>query len=488
LTGLLRFSVFASFVLSGCSTTDSPGPQDATPPDTTPDITADTGTDTSVKSDADDGAVPPVDTGPPFDPDASYPHFCDLPGSVVYTPTGVVTAPGEPPMPHPSCAGDAGPAPWWCFLHLPPGFCAHYFGNLAVLAGTGPSGGNVRQMRFAPNGDLFVASPTSGTTGGGAGGLSAIVVLPDDNRDGLADSMIRFASDLPSTQGLLFASGSFYYQDATHILRVPYTAGDRTPSGPPQLVADTIAYYASGLHWPKALDQADDGTIFVANGSDQDEMCDTSRPFRGGILRLDGSPNGKIVAKGFRNPIAVRCQRGHNLCFAAELAKDYSAEEGGREKLVPIREGDDWGFPCCATKNLPYKGIMPTPDCSKITPDDVSFFIGDTPFSFDFERGSWAAPYTRSAFVPLHGAAGSWVGARIVAIATDPATGQLKPGTNIDGGSRGSMSDFATGWDDDTRAHGRPAAIEFALDGRMFVGNDNNGDIFWVAPVELVRP
>jgi glucose/arabinose dehydrogenase len=226
----------------------------------------------------------------------------------------------------------------------------------------------------------------------------------------------------------------------------------------------------------------------VANGSDQDEMCDPARPFKGGILRLDGSPNGKIVSKGFRNPIAVRCQKGHNLCFASELAKDYSADEGGREKLVPIREGDDWGFPCCATKDLPHKGITPTPDCSKITPDDVSFLIGDTPFSFDFERGIWAAPYARSAFVPLHGAAGSWVGARIVAVATDPVSGQLKPGTNVDGGSRGSMSDFATGWDDDTRLHGRPAAVEFAQDGRMFVGNDANGDIFWVAPVELVRP
>jgi hypothetical protein len=49
------------------------------------------------------------------------------------------------------------------------------------------------------------------------------------------------------------------------------------------------------------------------------------------------------------------------------------------------------------------------------------------------------------------------------------------------------MSDFATGWDDMTRAHGRPATVEFASDGRMFVGNDNNGDIFWVAPLDLPR-
>ncbi|MGC4087477.1 MAG: hypothetical protein QM756_06220, partial [Polyangiaceae bacterium] len=61
------------------------------------------------------------------------------------------------------------------FLKLPEGFCAHYFGNV----------GNVRQIRFAPGGELFVASPTKGTTGGGVNGKSAMVVMPDDDRDGL---------------------------------------------------------------------------------------------------------------------------------------------------------------------------------------------------------------------------------------------------------------------------------------------------------------
>jgi hypothetical protein len=31
--------------------------------------------------------------------------------------------------------------------------------------------------------------------------------------------------------------------------------------------------------------------------------------------------------------------------------------------------------------------------------------------------------------------------------------------------------------------HGRPASITFAPDGRMFIGNDINGDIIWVSPV-----
>jgi hypothetical protein len=45
------------------------------------------------------------------------------------------------------------------------------------------------------------------------------------------------------------------------------------------------------------------------------------------------------------------------------------------------------------------------------------------------------------------------------------------------------MVDFATGWDDGQNDHGRPAALTFAPDGRMFVGNDMDGTIVWIAPV-----
>ncbi|HEX3855148.1 MAG TPA: hypothetical protein VHW01_29495 [Polyangiaceae bacterium] len=414
-----------------------------------------------TKSDPSQPPEPIPDAGPV---DASITKFCDLPGSVQFTATGTTTVSGPNTSP-------------LSFLHLPPGFCVHYFGNVP----------NARQLRFAPGGELFVASPTTGTTGGGSNGKSAIQVLPDDNGDGYADPQQTFLSGLPSTQGLLFTKGFFYYQDKTQILRVPYHSGDRAPSGAGVLVAD-IQVYSSDLHWPKALDQADDGTIFVGNGGDQSETCDETHPFHGGILELDGSPGGAQVAKGFRNPIAIRCEHGRNLCFAAELARDYSEDLGGREKLVPIRAGDDWGFPCCATKGKAFPE-SPNTDCSTIAPEDASFLIGDTPFSFDFEHGKWPAPYTGAAFVPLHGAAGTWQGARLVMVTMDAKTGLPVPGNDLTSGmSSGGLQDFATGWDDRMLAHGRPGAVEFAADGRLFLGDDNNGEIFWIAPLDLDIP
>lgn len=405
--------------------------------------------------------APPTPTVTPSPTVSS--HFCDLPGSVVTTANGLVVVPGGP-------AG----TPDLSFLQLPVGFCAHYYGHV----------GNARQLRFAPGGELFVASPTTFTTGNGPNGQAAIVVLPDDDHDGAADPQTTFLAGLPSTQGLLFANRSLYYQDHTKILRVPYTSGDRTPSGQSEQVAN-ITVYNSILHWPKTLDIADDGTIYVGNGGDEGEPCITPHPFHGGILKLDGSPGGAQVAKGFRNPISVRCQRGHNRCYALELTRDYSTSQGGREKVVPIRQGDDWGFPCCATANVPFPDIMPVPDCTGVASESDSFIVGNTPFDLDYEYGRWPAPWDHRVYVPLHGAFGTWQGARVVAIEYDPATGEVLEGSTLPGGSSGALAEFASGWDDGTHAHGRPANVVFAPDGRLFLGNDFSGDIVWIAPVDL---
>ena len=446
----------------------SDAPVDAAPE---PAGDAKTGADAGAPPDAAtnaDGGAPPFDAAADVSvaiPDGGIVHPCQLPGSVQFTSSGAVTLPG-------------GSASWptLSFLHLPVGFCAHYFGTV----------GNARQLRFAPGGEAFVASPTASTTGGGPGGGNAVYILPDGDLDGVADGNVPYLLGARSTQGVLFAGGYFYYQDGatpTLIERVPYKPGDRAPSGPPEQVAD-ITVYTSALHWPKTLDMADDGTLYVGNGGDQGETCDPAHPFHGGVLAIDPAPgpnpNGVPIAKGLRNPISIRCRRGSDTCFALELSKDYSASEGGREKLIPIRKGDDWGFPCCATTNLPYTSSPAGTDCSKVTSDTNSFVIGDTPFGVDFEPGNWTGSWAGQAFVATHGAAGTWLGARIVAIPMDALTGLPLPSSDTSGGGMGMM-DFATGWDDGTLSHGRPAVVTFAPDGRLFVASDTTGLIFWIA-------
>jgi glucose/arabinose dehydrogenase len=441
--------------------------------------TADAGTDGGRLTD-DAGSFPPGGV-PVCDVTPTGP--CALPGSWIHDPR--VTN-DDPKVCY---VAGAAKTPDYRWLHVPEGFCVHPYGTVA----------NARQLRFAPNGDLFVASPTAGTTGGGNHGLKSIVVLPDDNHDGYADSVVTFKDNLPSTQGMMFANGYFYYQDDKAILREPYAAGQRAHGDTPEAVATLTRYY-SALHWPKTLDISDTGDIFVGNGGDQNEVCEepdghaTGMPFHGGILKLDGTEGGNPIVRGLRNPIDVKCHRdGHNLCFATELALDYSASKHGREKLIPIRANDNWGFPCCAAQNLAYDGVsVPcfgnpsqscAPECSSVVPENVSFVIGDTPFGFDFIDTQFPSAWNHKVYVALHGAAGSWFGARVVAIDMDPATGLPLEGSDIDGPNSGHMVDFAIGWDDGHQDHGRPSDITISSDGRMFIANDNNGEIFWLAPV-----
>lgn len=443
--------------LAGCSTSSgADAPHDAGVHDAT--------TDVPVRD-----VAPPEDHSLPPDLDAPPPPgaFCALPGSVVFTAQGPEVIPG----------GDAS-TPIMDWLTLPEGFCAHYFATVP----------DVRQMRFAPDGHLFVASPTTGTTGGGTGGLASIVVLPDDDGDGIADRTVTYLGQLPSTQGLLFNGGFFYFQDGTTIRRVPFANGDLQPSGSVQPVT-TITTPQSSIHWPKVMDVAQDGTIYVANGGDQSDKCVSTRPVLGSIWSIGSGGMTSLVARGFRNPIAMRCETNHDVCLAAELVLDYSYNSGGREKLVPVRAGDDWGYPCCATQNVPYQGVTygdtgGVPDCSGVVPEPVSFFVGHTPFGVAFESGKWPAPWSGRVFVTLHGDYITWSGARVVGIPLD-GNGLPLPSSDIDGGNSGGMNDFATGWDDGHNDHGRPAPIEFAPDGRMFIGDDNRGVIMWVAPINL---
>jgi glucose/arabinose dehydrogenase len=444
----------------------------------------DASSDADATSQGDTGGGQDGQTGDelPIDIDARPPpgSFCALPGSVVYTQTGPQVVPGS----------DAS-TPDLSWLSLPVGFCAHYYGTVQMA----------RQLRFAPDGHLFVASPSAGTTGGSNNGLAEIVILPDDNQDGLADSNITYLGMLTYVQGLFFGGGYLYFQSdvAATIDRVRFQNGDLSPSGATEKFT-TIPLTQDSVHWTKVIDVAQDGTLYVTNGSGQSESCLSTRPPTGTINKVSADGGTSVVAKGFRNPISLRCEKNHDVCLVTELALDYSSAaygNFGREKLVPVRQGDDWGYPCCATQNrvymdpnnnqvpLKYADTGGTVDCSGVAAEPVSFLIGETPFGVEVEEsGKWPAPYGNRAYVTMHGTFGGWVGARVLSIALD-VNGMPLPATTLDGGDSANMSDFATGWDDGHQNHGRPGTITFAADGRMFIGNDQNGMILWIAPVSL---
>jgi glucose/arabinose dehydrogenase len=101
---------------------------------------------------------------------------------------------------------------------------------------------------------------------------------------------------------------------------------------------------------------------------------------------------------------------------------------------------------------------------------------------------SWTGLYSGRVVVALHGVFGSWQGARVVAIALDPTTGLPLPASDLGAGTPATMADFLTGFDDNKHDHGRPSDVTFGADGRMYISDDDDGDVIWVAPVDLPNP
>jgi glucose/arabinose dehydrogenase len=345
---------------------------------------------------------------------------------------------------------------------VPEGFCLRRFARVAMP----------RVLAFAPNGDLFVSSPGLVSQGGTGPGLGAIVVLPDDDRDGLADEALRFLDGLPSVHGLAFDAASLLYTIDAGVFRAPYASGDRRARAP-FAAHPRVADLRASLRWTHTLARAASGEVYVSVGQYDVPDCAGRDPRGGGIFRVaESAPS---VVAGLRNPLYTRCA-AWGACYAMELTHDAWDILGGTEKLLEIRAGDDYLDPCCVDRGLPVPGVAN--DCRTVPEPVLRIPKHDTPLGFDWAPAGWPAPYGGGLFVAQHGGFGSWARAGVWWSATDPASHR----------PTGALAPFVEGWGRDAAVEGRPADAVFAPDGRLFFADDQDGAVYWIAPTTLRVP
>jgi glucose/arabinose dehydrogenase len=328
-----------------------------------------------------------------------------------------------------------------------------------------------RTLVIAPNGDVFVGAPSGATPGGAANGPGQILLLSDDNQDGVAEVHV-FADHVPNVHGLALGGGYLYFTDATTVYRTAYVDGQRAETG----VREDLMLPGNYGHgrWTHGLARSVGGALLTSSG----EYSTCGNPLTGYISQVTvGSAT--LVASGFRNPMYLRCHFKDELCAANELGEDQVT--GAFEKFIMIRPNTNYGYPCCFTTNKPMAsgGVS---DCQAVVPEEASFTLGNTPFGFDWERGTWPAPYTGGVFVALHGSAystPSWEGAKIVFAPADPTTHLPM---------KDSWQEFVGGFGPGGGPLERPADIAFAPDGRMFFADDQGNHVYWVAPESLTAP
>jgi glucose/arabinose dehydrogenase len=240
-----------------------------------------------------------------------------------------------------------------------------------------------RQLAFAPNGDLFVASD------------GQIVVLFDANGDGVSDAGERstFAAVPDGNHGLALTATHVYASSQSTVYRWAYKHGDRVAAGP----METVVYGISPLgHSTRTLLIDGQNRLYVSIGSagNVDAPADPNTPpaYRALIRRYNlasipaagyVTEDGEAFAYGLRNEVGLfidsknrmwGVENGRdNLMVGGDIHFDNPAEEVNLFDLN--RPGRNYGFPFCWSEGIWMDTAMAKgPGTQHLDPDQPGAF------------------------------------------------------------------------------------------------------------------
>ena len=344
-----------------------------------------------------------------------------------------------------------------------------------------------RQIKVAPNGDIFVAESKAGR----------IRVL---HGDGSAATSEIFAEGLDLPFGMAFyPSGKdphyLYIGDTDAILRFPYRDGDRVARGPAEIVRRGMPVEG---HWTRDLVVAPDNRhLFVSIGSLSNDAEDLPRRDEQAIQRLEkthgtgalwGKEAGRALvlsidiadgtastfATGLRNCVGMAIEpHGGNL-WCTNNERDQFGDDLVPDFVTRLQRQGFYGWPwyyIAAHEDPFHRGERP--DLAEVTLlPDVLLQAHSAPLGIAFYDGQqFPAAYRGDAFVALHGSynRSQLTGYKIVRIRMSKG----KPS--------GVYEDFMTGFiAAEGEVWGRPVGIAVAADGALLVSDDANGTIWRV--------
>ncbi len=381
-------------------------------------------------------------------------------------------------IPNVGCANaaDMAAVPAVLPLTLPAGFVVNIYAKLdggGAEYFTGP-----RMMAFDRNGNLFVSSGRS----------NRVIMLPDINHDGIAETPVLVSDRLNAPNGLAFIGDDLLIANEDGVVRLSQKKGIWSLPQP------FISNLPSGGHTLKTIKLGPDHFLYLNVGSSCN-VCVENDPMRATILRytIDGKPAGAletmgrhapspIWSRGLRNSQGFAWQPKTGAMYATNNGADMrSDKKGGKvndelppEHLNIIEPGKHYGWPYCwgdstASTLVQDPNFISDPDfCKTATPPAMTLTSHSTPIGITFlDKTNFPAEYKDDAIVALHG---SWnrkelSGYKLVRI-------KFKDGHPID------VVDFATGWLKNHEAWGRPVDVIVGTDGALYVSDDRSGMIY----------
>jgi glucose/arabinose dehydrogenase len=345
-----------------------------------------------------------------------------------------------------------------------------------------------RQMRVAPNGDIFVAETRAGR----------IRVLRAADGSPKTSANEIYAGGLNKPFGIaFFPSGDdpqwVYVANTDSVVRFRYKLGDLKAGQKPETVVAELPH--GGGHSTRDIAFTPDNKrmlVSVGSGSNDAEGMESpagglpawigkhplgaswgSEANRADVLSFD--PDGKnpgVFATGIRNCVglAVHPKTGDFYCSTNE--RDGLGDNLAPDYVTRVREGAFYGWPWYYIgNNEDPRHVGERPDLKgKITIPDILLQAHSASLGLTFYNGNaFPAEYTGDGFAAEHG---SWnrsqrTGYKVIRI-------RLK-----DGVPTGEYEDFVTGFVvNDSNVWGRPVGVAVEHDGALLVSEDASGTIW----------
>jgi glucose/arabinose dehydrogenase len=330
-----------------------------------------------------------------------------------------------------------------------------------------------REIRTAPNGDLFVMESDKGE----------ILVFRGMTPEGKPQQQSVFATGLKQSFGMAFYppgnNPQYVYAASTDsVVRFPYKSGDLKASGPAETMITGIP---RGGHWTRDLAFSPDGKrlfVSVGSGSNIDDP-DTHPGEHDRAAIREYTPDGKFVklyASGIRNPVGIAINPVTGELWCSTNERDALGDNLVPDYITHVQEGAFYGWPYY------YMGSNPDPRLNgahpelkgKVTVPDVLLQPHNASLELTFYSGSqFPAEYNGDIFAAEHG---SWnkamrAGYEVIRI-------PLKDGH----ASSGAYEDFLTGFVTPSgEVWGRPVGVATATDGSLMVTDDGSKSIWRVS-------
>jgi glucose/arabinose dehydrogenase len=319
-----------------------------------------------------------------------------------------------------------------------------------------------RVLRLTSRGDLLVSRTRAG---------EVTLLLRDANGDGRPDGQRPLLTGLDRPHGLELHEGWLYVAETTAVGRVRFDQERGLVSGEYTKILTGLT--GDGFHLTRTLRRGPDGWLYLAQGSSCNSCVETD-PRRATIMRLatDGS-DATIHARGLRNSVDFDWAPWDGALYATENSRDLLGDDTPPDELNRIVGGGFYGWPYRHGRDIvdPELGEANPAEVARAIPPVHDFRAHNAPLGIRFLRANASVPgFERAALVALHG---SWNrrepdGYKVVSLHwTDD--GQV------------DERDFLTGFLSPDGILGRPAFIEEAPDGVVYLSDDYAGVIYRIS-------